>query len=346
MRLCEGDMSKFLLAFVFVFVAMNSVYADEISFDDALRAVRNNCSGMSDKLLEIKKIAGISTAISAVGTVVGTGTVVTGVAKTVLDNASDNLDKQTLVLQRLESNPTSEDVSELSKLQNDLVEITHSKELKENVANVDWKDVSPEKMSEFVKSNGLAGSVQDLSEQADGISKIFGNVETGLMATAAATNIASAVVSGINKIDADFAAHIGACMGSVKLLASMKMQAKLDGNVSDEEIAVAEKIINACDKFNVEDIEKINIRATGATVSSSVGAVAGAAGAVTAGVANSDSVKVGDGKDKEKKLNTVSNVLSGVTTVASLTATVFNATQKAAAKRVIETAELCEESIK
>jgi hypothetical protein len=120
----------------------------------------------------------------------------------------------------------------------------------------------------------------------------------------------------------------------------------LDGNVSDEEIAVAEKIINACDKFNVEDIEKINIRATGATVSSSVGAVAGAAGAVTAGVANSDSVKVGDGKDKEKKLNTVSNVLSGVTTVASLTATVFNATQKAAAKRVIETAELCEESIK
>ena len=181
---------------------------------------------------------------------------------------------------------------------------------------------------------------------ADAASKKFGNARTGLMATSAATNIASAVISGVNKIDADFAAHIGACMGSVKLLASMKMQAKLDGSASDTDIENANKIIEACDKFNVEDIEKINVRATGATVSSSVGAVAGVAGTVTSGMANSESVRTSQDAQKEKNLNTASNVLAGVTTVASLTSTVFNATQIAAAKRVIETAEQCEEAIK
>lgn len=325
---------------------MNSASADEVSFADALRAVRSNCSGISEKLSEVKKIAGITTAVSAVGTAVGVGAVATGATKSRVDNVSDNFDQQIQVLQRLESNPTSEDVLELGKLQNDLADITHNKELKEKATNTNWEDVAPKKMSESVKSEGFTKSVQGLNEQADDMSKKIGDAETGLMAAATATNIASAVMSGVNKIDADFATHIGACVGSVQLLAGLKIQAKMDGSVSDEEIAVADKIINACDKFNVSDIEKINSRATGATVASSVGATTGLAGAITAGVANSDSVNNGDNKDKERKLNTASNVLSGVTTAASLTATVFNATQIAAAKRVIETAELCEESIK
>lgn len=339
-------MSKFLLSFVFVFIAMNSVSADEVSFTDALRAVRSNCSGISEKLSEVKKMAGITTAVSAVGTAVGGGAVATGVTKSMVDSVSDNFDQQIQVLQRLESNPTSEDVSELGKLQNELADITHNKELKEKVTNNNLEEVSPEKMSEFVKSKGFAKFVQDLNEQADDMSKKIGNTETGLMVAATVTNIAGAVMSGVNKIDADFATHIGACIGSVQLLAGLKIQAKLDGSASDEEIAVADKIINACDKFNVLDIEKINNRATGATVASSVGATTGLAGTITAGVVNSDSVNAGDNKDKKRNLNTASNVLSGVTTAASLTATVFNATQIAAAKRVVETAELCEESIK
>ena len=96
----------------------------------------------------------------------------------------------------------------------------------------------------------------------------------------------------------------------------------------------------------ISDIEKINKRASGATVSSSIGAATGLAGTITSGVANSDNVRNSADNDKEKNLNKASNVLAGVTTAASLTATVFNATQISAAKRVIETAELCEEAIK
>ena len=135
-------------------------------------------------------------------------------------------------------------------------------------------------------------------------------------------------------------------MGAVKVLSNAKMQAMLDNSATDAEIAQANKMISACDKFNISDIEKINKRASGATVSSSIGAATGLAGTITSGVANSDNVRNSADNDKEKNLNKASNVLAGVTTAASLTATVFNATQISAAKRVIETAELCEEAIK
>ena len=51
---------------------------------------------------------------------------------------------------------------------------------------------------------------------------------------------------------------------------------------------------------------------------------------------NSDS-----GKQKEKNLNTASNVLSVGATAASVTATVFNATQIAAIKKVAKVSEAC-----
>lgn len=62
-------------------------------------------------------------------------------------------------------------------------------------------------------------------------------------------------------------------------------------------------------------------------------------------MANSDKVRndnTDSGKQKEKNLNTASNVLAGTTTVASAAATVFNATQISAIKRVVSVAEKCE----
>ena len=64
------------------------------------------------------------------------------------------------------------------------------------------------------------------------------------------------------------------------------------------------------------------------------------AGTITSASANSKDVRDGD-SDKEKNLNTTANVLSGVTTVASATATGFNAAQISAIKKVAEVAEKC-----
>lgn len=325
---------------------IESGWADNVTFADALRNVRSNCSGISEKLSEIKTLAGVGTAVSGVGTAVGAGAVATGIYKNKFDNVSDNFEQQINNFTQAEANPTPVFVENFIELQGQLADLFNDEELKNYMNQANAEDISPDEFVKHLQDQEYLKKLQDGKNLADAASKKFGNARTGLMATSAATNIASAVISGVNKIDADFAAHIGACMGSVKLLASMKMQAKLDGSASDTDIENANKIIEACDKFNVEDIEKINLRATGATVSSSVGAVAGVAATVTSGMANSESVRTSQDAQKEKNLNTASNVLAGVTTVASLTSTVFNATQIAAAKRVIETAEQCEEAIK
>ena len=52
------------------------------------------------------------------------------------------------------------------------------------------------------------------------------------------------------------------------------------------------------------------------------------------------------GKQKEKNLNVTANILSGTTAVASGVATVFNATQISAIKKVSAVAEKCTEVLK
>ena len=73
-------MQKYLLSFLFALVVINVGFAQDVTFENALRAVCVNCGGMSDKLSEIKKLAGINTAVTGVGTVVGaTDDIVIGV---------------------------------------------------------------------------------------------------------------------------------------------------------------------------------------------------------------------------------------------------------------------------
>lgn len=339
-------MPKYLLSFLFALGVINAGFAQDVTFENALRAVRVNCSGISDKLSEIKKLAGINTAVTGVGTVVGAGAIATGAEKSKLDKISDNLEQQIQNFMQAEANPTPVEVENFIGLQTELAELLKNDELKKYMEQIKSADISPEEFSQTVKDQNYVQKLQELKTTTDEESKKFGNARTGLLATTTATNIAGAVIAGVNRIDADFASQIGACMGAVKSLSLVKMQAKLDGSASVQDIVAADKIISVCDKFNTEDLEKINNRATGATVASSVGAATGLAGTITSGVANSESVRTGADAQKEKNLNTASNVLAGVTTAATLTSTVFNATQVAAAKRVIETAELCEEAIK
>ena len=99
-----------------------------------------------------------------------------------------------------------------------------------------------------------------------------------------------------------------------------------------------------CKEYDYVDISKINAKGKGATISSVVGATTGVAGTVTSAMANADATRNDDtksGKQKEKNLNTAANVLAGASTVASATATVFNATQIKAIKDVANVAAKC-----
>ena len=99
----------------------------------------------------------------------------------------------------------------------------------------------------------------------------------------------------------------------------------------------AQSIYTACHEYDYVDITPINKRGKGALVSSAVGATTGLVGTVTSAMANTDKTRndnTESGKQKEKNLNTAANVLSGA-------ATVFNATQISAIKKVANVAAVC-----
>lgn len=174
-------------------------------------------------------------------------------------------------------------------------------------------------------------------------SKRLGNWRTGLVAGNTATNIAGATISSTNKVSDDFSTLIGACRAAVNELRNEWMTARLNG-ADTKQLDLARHIIDSCGDYDILDVSKINNRADGAMWSSIVGAATGAGGIITSAIANSDKTRNDNsdhGRTSEKNLNTASNVLAVGATVASGTATVFNATQISAIKRAFEIAEKC-----
>ena len=298
-------------------IAMPSFANQSLSLDDALRATYSACVGIDDALYDLKKMAGINTAITAVGTAAGAGATVVGVVKSSKDAKAEDLERELQKLRDLENQnkvitPTSEDVENFKQ--------------------------------EFVTD--YATIVQEISkkeqekQQLEKQSKKLGNWRTGLMATGAATNLAGAIIAGTNKVDDDLDAQISACKDSLSALRSSIMQARING----EDVSEAQSIETACSEFEYVDLSKINKRAKGAMISSGIGAATGLAGTLTSASANSDKVRDDNsdsGKQTEKTLNTASNVLAGATAAASATATIFNATQIKAIKQVAEVAAKC-----
>lgn len=289
---------------------------------EAIENVRTTCGNISAELTDMKKIAGITTAVTGVGTVAGGVALGTGLAKADVDKEIEELEAQIAELKKSRSGVPVEKLeianqNEFNQSLDDFVH-TYSAELQQKAAEL---------------------------SAAEKKSKQLGNVRTGTMAAATATNIAGAVMSGTNKVKGDLKQQIDECLASVKTLSNVRMQARIDGSANDTDLARAENIIRACDAWSTVDISSINKRSTGATVSSGIGAGLGLAGTITSASANSDSVRDGDA-DKEKKLNTAANVLAGGTTAASLSATIFNATQISAIKRAATVADECEGALK
>lgn len=300
---------------VLLTIGMLPTWANALSLDDALRATYTACVGIDDELSDLKKMAGINTAITAVGTAAGAGATITGVVKA----------------------STDQEIEELEKI---MAEID---EMSKNMEPMTEKEIMTF-MSEFNRGydTELASTdaIETELEQLNAKSKKLGNWRTGLMAGSTATNVAGAIIAGTNKVDEDLNTQIKNCLVAVGDLRGAMMQARMNG----QDISEAQSIVDACGEYEFADLSKINKRATGAAISAGVGATTGLVGTITSASANSDNVR-GDntdaGKKKEKNLNVASNILAGTTTAASATATVFNATQIKAIKQVAEIAQKC-----
>lgn len=311
---------KYFTLLLMFFSFVTSAMAQPL--DDALRATYTACVGIDDELSDLKKMAGINTAITSIGTAAGAGAAITGVVKAKKDaKLQQILDELKQEENAAQQGKGQTDV-ELDKLEQ---QYTDMENLITQIANGTIK-IPDETWKEI-------GKLQSQSKK-------LGNWRTGLMAGSTATNVAGAIIAGTNRVKGDLEVQINDCKASIKQLRDAIMQARMNG----QDISEAQSIVDACGDFEYSDLSKINKRAMGSAISSGIGAATGLVGTITSASANSDGVR-GDnsdeGKKKEKNLNTASNILAGTTTAASATATVFNATQIKAIKQVAEVASKC-----
>ena len=292
-----------------------TLHADILPLKDALRATYTACIGIDENLADLKKMAGINTAITSVGTATGIGATVTGIVKSSKDAEIEELEKI---------------LEEIDKMHQETTPLT----------DAEFVTFMSEFNSVYNTTLNNKESIQSEIDKLEKQSKSLGNWRTGLMAGSTATNLAGAIIASKNTTDGEITEQIEACKVAVNNLRQSIVQARISG----ENISEAEQIANACGQYEFIDLSKINTKAKGAMISSAIGTATGLTGTIVSASANTDKVRsdnTADGKQKEKNLNLTSNILAGATTAASATATVFNATQISAIKKVAEVATNC-----
>lgn len=293
-------------------------HADEVSgLAVAIQNAKNSCSGISDSMSDLKRRAGISTAVTGVGTLSAGGALGAGVVKSYVDKT---IEKWEVAL-------------------DDMIKIQQEQQVEFIRINLDDVEKS---LDEKVNSTDALKS--DIAMATDA-SKKLGNIRTGTLAGTAVLDTAGTIIAANNKVDDDLQTKIDNCVKSIKNLQNERMRAQTENTATDIELSTANKIITNCRDWEFIDLSPINKRATGAVVSGGTGAALSVIGAITSASANSDKVRSDNsdaGKQKEKNLNMVSNALAGGATAASGVATVFNATQISAIKKAAKMADKCE----
>lgn len=311
-------------------ISCNAHGAEFLDLDAALRNTYRACVDIDDNLHDLKVLAGVNTAVTSVGSALGVGALAVGLTKAELDKRIESLyddmattnyiyqgDGQDLSTKAEFANNVNSQINNMTFA----VPSTDYQKLVDAIKQAQQTQTAPE--NEMVKK-----------------SKKLGNWRTGLLAGNTATNIAGAVIASKTVNKNDISTQINTCVSAVQDLRNAILSAKLNGL----DVTEADQIYDACSEYEFVDVDAIAKRGRGAMVSSAVGAGLGGVGTATSISANSKKIREDDtesGKQKEKNLNTASNVLSAGAAAASVTATVFNARQISAIKKVAQVSEKC-----
>ncbi len=292
-----------------------------VEAQDTFNATQLVCSGISDEISQVSNVSKINTAVTAVGTVAATGALYAGIQKSQEEKEIDELVDQICAA----GGCTPEGVESMSDedfFNNVMQPMAQIAELKEHLKK----------------------------------SKNLGNWRTGLMAGTIGTNVASAILSGVNRDQSDLVQHIQACNEAMKAVNSMSDKLRRQG-ISPLEYPVVNRLDGIktwCNSINVSDVEKIEKRMTGVMGTSIAGAVIGVAGTATSAAANSDKymdeqnrMKLTEQERKKKdNLNTTANIMAGANIVTGVVETGLNISLINLTKKLIKQAELCEEVFK
>ena len=294
--------------------AVDDLIAEAQNIFNATKMV---CSGISDEISKVSNVSKINTAVTGVGTVAAGGALIAGIRKSQEEEEIDRLVEQICKA----GGCTAEGV--------------------ESMSSEDFFNNVMQPMAE----------IAELQERLER-SKKLGNWRTGLMAGTIGTNVASAILSGVNKNQSELIQHIQACNEAVKSVNDMSNKLKLEG-VNPMENPIVKQLNTVgiwCNNMNIADIEKIEKRMTGVMGTSIAGAVIGIAGTATSAAANSDKYMneqnrlnlTEQEKNKKNNLNTASNVMAGANVVTGAVETGLNISLITLTKKLIHQAEQCE----
>ena len=298
---------------------------------DVYQTVESFCSGISDRISQVSGISKINTAVTATGTVAAGGALYAGVKKSETDKKIAEL---------------SERICEIGGCDPYKVEAMSEQEFFDTVLPLLVEIIATGEQDKINQMTQLKRE-QD-AEIAK--SKRLGNWRTGLLAGTVGTNVASAILSGLNKNQSDLIQQISACNAAVARFSDSYKSAIANG-VSPLENPVMQQFqrtINNCGTLQISDVEKIEKRMGVVMGTSIAGAVIGAVGTGTSIAANTDSVRNDNsdaGKQREKTLNTVSNVAAGANVITGGVETGFNISLIVLTKNLMQTAQLCEDEL-
>lgn len=329
-------MKKYTAAFLLVGMYLNPGVADDSGIVlgdlfDVYQTVNQFCGGISDRISSVSGISKVNTAVTAVGTVAAGGALYAGIQKVETDERIEELSKQ---------------LCEDGGCDLDKVEAMSDDEFFETILPTFVELLDATENSNVVEKMSL--KAQQDEEIAK--SKRLGNWRTGLLAGTVGTNIASAIIAGLNKDQSDLIQQISACNASVDKLREAYRSAVAAG-VSPLENPVMqtfEKTMNRCGTLQISDVEKIETRMTVVMGTSIAGSVIGAVGTGTSIAANTDAVRNDNsesGKQKEETLNTISNVAAGANVATGLVETGFNISLISLTKDLMRTAQQCEDTL-
>lgn len=290
---------------------------------ETYETVRQFCDGISDRISSVSGVSKVNTAVTATGTVTAGGALVAGIMKSQTDKKIEELQKK---------------ICERGGCDPDKVAAMSDEEFLHSVAQP------------FIRQMELDRELQRLQAEKDAAtakSKKLGNWRTGLLVGTTATNVASAIIAGLNRNQSDLIQQITACNAAVDKLRVARTAAINSGVDPIENPMINEfnTTIESCGALNIADVEKIEKRMTVVMGTSIGGAVIGAVGAGTSIAANKDSVRNDDtdaGKQKEKNLNTAANVSAGLATATGAVGTGFNISLITLTKKILKSAEQCE----
>lgn len=314
------------LPYMFLFSIMMPAFADSV--DDVIfnaeqffEATRITCSGISDEISKVSNISKANTAVTAVGTVVAGGALVAGIKKSQEEEEIDRL-----VAQICAAGGCSAD----------------------GVAAMDNETF-------LISVLQPMAQISELQERIDK-SKKLGNWRTGLMAGTIGTNLASAIMSGLNINQSDLVQHVSACNEMIKSIPDIENELRRAG-VNPNEHPIAKQLSNArtwCNQLDVKDIEKIEKRMKGVMGTSVAGTAIGVVGVGTSAAANSDKymsmenkLNMNDAdKRQEHALNTTANVMAGANVATGAVETGLNISLITLTKKLMESAQRCEQVLK